>query len=315
MKLAFPALLLALVYCQPTLAQPAAVAADPEAAVRQQFSAYVQAFNKNDAAKVAALWTEDAISLCEDTGEEVVGRDALQKSFAAFFADSPGTKLSGSIDFLHMIRPDVARVDGLATLTSKEGESVDSEFTAILVKQNGKWLISDSKERDLQATPASFDALKEMDWFVGNWQDQTDGADVRTTVRWAPSKAFLIRSFAAQFDDGDQVAGTQVFGWDPAEKQIRTWTFNSDGSYGEGTVAKHGEDWTIKMSHRLTDGGVASATHVLTRIDSNTIKVQKIGESVDGEPLPAGEPITVVRVGGSDSQATSENLQKAGENR
>jgi hypothetical protein len=214
-----------------------------------------------------------------------------------------------------MVRPEVAQAAGQVTLTTQEGEAIDSVFTAIMVNRGGKWLISSSSESDIPAAPAAYDALIGLEWFVGNWRDQTDGAEVLTTVRWAPSKAFLIRSFAAQFEDGEEASGTQVFGWDPAEEQIRTWTFNSDGSYGEGTAAKHGEDWTIKMSHRMTDGGVASATHVLTRVDANTIQVQKIGESINGDPVPAGEPITVVRVADDGAQAASDNLQKAGETR
>ena len=111
-----------------------------------------------------------------------------------------------------------------------------------------------------------------------------------------PSRAFLIRSFEATFDDGEPLSGTQIFGWDPRAQQIRTWTFNSDGSFGDGTVSKNGDEWMVKMNQMQSDGRLASGTSVITRVDNDTIEVQKIGESIDGEPIPASEPVTVVRV-------------------
>ena len=50
------------------------------------------------------------------------------------------------------------------------------------------------------------------------------------------------------------------------------------------------------MNQMQSDGRLASGTSVITRVDNDTIEVQKIGESIDGEPIPASEPVTVVRV-------------------
>ena len=57
----------------------------------------------------------------------------------------------------------------------------------------------------------------------------------------------------------------------------------------------------VKINQMQTDGRVASGTSVMTRIDEDTIEVQKIGESVEGEPIPASEPITVVRIADGDN--------------
>jgi hypothetical protein len=37
-------------------------------------------------------------------------------------------------------------------------------------------------------------------------------------------------------------------------------------------------------------------------VDNNTVTVQTIGSEIDGEPTPAGEPVTVRRVGEQAAQ-------------
>ena len=64
--------------------------------------------------------------------------------------------------------------------------------------------------------------------------------------------------------------GTQVIGWDPAAGTIRSWMFDSDGGFGEGTWSKKGNRWLIKFKQVLPDGRKASATNIYTIIDHDT---------------------------------------------
>ncbi len=95
--------------------------------------------------------------------------------------------------------------------------------------------------------------------------------------------------------DGDDFEGTQVIGWDPAEGTIRSWMFDSDGGFGEGTWTKKDNRWTIKFKQVLPDGRRASATNIYTIIDNNTITWQSIGREVDGQFMPNVGPVKVVR--------------------
>ena len=280
-----------------------------EEAIREQLRAYVQTFNTHDAAKVVAYWTADAVSVNVDSGERTVGRKRLQEDFTKFFEEHPKSQLSGQVDSLRNIRPDVALAEGHVTLLVSESEPVETAFSAILVKEDGKWLISNSQERSIPTPESAADALSELEWLVGHWQDDTDDALVDTTVRWSENRAFLIRAFHVEHLDGETFQGTQVIGWDPLNKQIRTWTFNSDGSFGEGFASKNGDDWMLKMSHIQGDGRVSTGTQVITRVDDNTIRVQTIGETLDGQPIPASDPVTVVRV--DDAPATEAEATKA----
>ncbi|MGE3778241.1 MAG: nuclear transport factor 2 family protein, partial [Pirellulaceae bacterium] len=95
-----------------------------------------------------------------------------------------------------------------------------------------------------------------------------------------------------------------MIGWDPVRRQIRTWTFNSDGSFGQGTISKHDDDWLLKMWQIQSDGQLVAATQVMSRVGPDTMNVQVIGETVNGEPVPASTAVTVVRVREAGEAAT-----------
>ena len=288
--------------CQVSFAQRPGRRGNPPPApsngsAEERLMEYVAVFNKHDAEALGAFWAEDGVSIAEETGQRTQGREALQSEFAAFFKDNPGAHLTGEITNTHPIRPDVIMLEGMTTLFIADAEPVQSAFTAILVKEGDQWLISSSQERDLPTPETPYDALKELEWLVGVWEDQSDAARVTTTVRWSPNRTYLIRSFLAQFEEGEALQGTQIIGWDPLNKQIRAWTFNSDGTFGEGTLARHDDEWHLKMWQILPEGQLATATKVMSRVDDQTISIDTIGETIDGAPVPSSEPVTVVRTG------------------
>ena len=274
--------------------QDASAVPGEQEAIHQRLASYLEAFNKQDAVAVAKFWSPDCLSIAEDSGERLEGREALQQQFAAFFKEAPGARLAGQITDIRIVRPEVAVIEGRTTLVVGDAEPVVSVFAATLVKDGNEWLISNSRERDLPPPMSPHDALQDLEWLIGTWQDQSEDAQVITTVRWSPNQAFLIRSFTAQFAD-EELQGTQIIGWDPLNRQIRTWIFSSDGSFGQGTISKHDQDWMLKMSQTLSDGRTAAGTQVITRVDDNTITVQVIGETINGEPSPASAAVTVVR--------------------
>ncbi|MEM1303753.1 MAG: SgcJ/EcaC family oxidoreductase [Planctomycetota bacterium] len=287
-------------------------ASEVEAELRTSFAAYLDAFNEGDAAKVAAFWAPDAVSLNEETGQRTEGREAILEDMRAFFAESLGARLTGELQSLRQVAPTVVIAEGVATVAQPGGEATPSAFTVVMVKQDGGWLISSSQERDLPTPESSYDALKPLEWLVGAWRDDTEGVEVNTVVRWSPSKAFLIRSFEVDFGGGDDFQGTQIIGWDPNANEHRTWTFNSDGSFGEGTVTRRGDAWLVRVSEVGADGGVSTGTQVITLVDADTMRVERISQTVDGSPAPAGLPVTVRRVGADAAATVAEGVAEGG---
>jgi hypothetical protein len=89
--------------------------------------------------------------------------------------------------------------------------------------------------------------------------------------------------------------GTQVIGWDAAQKRVRSWVFDSSGGFAEGLWTQDGERWIVKSNGTLVDGGKTSSVNIITRIDHNHLTWQSIGREVDGRLLPNIDPVTVVR--------------------
>jgi uncharacterized protein (TIGR02246 family) len=281
-------------------APAAATDLGPEAApIRQALQGYLDAFNKHDAQAVAALWMPKGVYVDRSTGERVEGQEALEKDFAATFKEKPHAELSGTLKSVRFIRPDVVSAEGEAVETPNPAETTTNRtaFSAIFVLQDGRWLIDSIQESDVPARQPESVALTDLEWLVGHWVDKSKDARVDTVVRWSPRHAFLVRSFTIKTgQDSEPDQGTEIIGWDPHTKQLRSWTFLSDGSFGEATWTKDGNAWTRKGTQTLSDGRSASGTQVITRVDDNTTTVELIAKEIDGEPQPASDPLTVVRV-------------------
>lgn len=264
-----------------------------EATVRKTLASYAEAFNKKDAKTAGAIWSATATHTDRVTGERTEGREAIQADLVKSFEARGDARLSASIDRVRMIKPDVASVEGQTSLGVPGEESEISVFSAILVKEGEAWLIDSIEE--LPAVPASTSALKDLEWLIGQWVDESAEGRVESNYRWTADGAFLLHSFVAQHAEGVKYQGTQVIGWDPRGQQIRSWTFNSDGSFGEATWSKSDNDWLVKSTSVLPDGRTAAGTFVMSRVEDNSRTVQLIGHSIDGEPQPSSEVVKIVR--------------------
>lgn len=276
---------------QETKAKP-----DPRIApIQSMIGSYVEAFNEKKLDKVTGFWAEDCTYTDRTTGERVESREAMQADLKNVFEEQPKLKLAGTVDRVKFVTDDVAQVEGQTVMGSPELEPVRMLFSAILVKKGEGWQISSMEESAVPEVATPYEALKQLDWLVGRWVDQSGTATVENRVRWSNSAAFLIRSFTMHTDNGIAQEGTQVIGWDPRAKQIRSWAFNSDGSFGEGLWSKSGNDWLIKSSQTLQDGKAASGTYVLEKVNDDTLRIRLIGHTIDGAPQPASDAVTMMR--------------------
>ncbi len=281
------------------LATSVAVGSD-ETAIRQALASYVESFNKQDLEAVAALWAPKGTHTDRETGDRTEGREAIRADIAVVFEERPTTRLTARLDRFRLIRPDVAQVEGQTTVSSADQSPVFSTFSGIMIKEDGRWLLDSIDEMPLPQPTTPYEALRELEWLVGRWVDDSDEARVETSIRWSPNRTFLIRSFVAESNQGLTQLGTQIIGWDPRSQEIRSWTFNSDGSFGDATWSKNGQDWLIKSSQTLADGQAASGTFVLSQTGNSAITLQLIGHEIEGEPQPTGKTIKVVRAAIAD---------------
>lgn len=265
-------------------------------AIRKMLDAYVATFNKRDAAAVAAYWSEQGVHVAEETGERTEGREAIKGDFAKLFEKNPDAALGVKVDNVRLVKPDVAVVEGVARVLLGDEAPNDTAFTAILLDSDGKWLIDSVHETVLPDPPTATDYLAQLEWMVGDWVDDSDQVRVDTNVHWAANNSFLVRSYTVQREGELEHQGTQVIGWDPKQERIRSWTFDSDGSFGEGNWTAIDGGWQIDSTLTRSDGQLVKGTQVLKIVDQDTVTVQRTALEINGEQQPASEPVRIVRV-------------------
>lgn len=277
-------------------APAAAAAVSPElAAARETAAAYVAAYNKADAKALAALFSEDADWITNE-GETTSGRAAIEALLGSVFASSKGRTIAIEIAAARKITDDVFSVRGEATVTDADGESAVNEFTAVHVKRDGKWTITEFTEMDDESAPSGAEELKGLEWFAGSWKSGDEGGGMKSTVEWTPSGNFLTRTFSiAETEDSEAREGTEIIGWDAEQEIIRSWVFESDGSFTERTWTPDGDRWLLLSRTVLPDGEVGSEEITVSKVDDDKITWSVASRSLGGETLPNIGPVTIVR--------------------
>jgi uncharacterized protein (TIGR02246 family) len=117
--------------------------ASKEAAIRAELAAVEAAWNKRDAAALAALYAPDgdAMMLADP---RTLGQDAIRRAAEAgsiFPTDRTSTnRISLTVDRIRSLSPDVAIADGTARFSA--GEPTQTRPTYIMVRRDGAWRIA-----------------------------------------------------------------------------------------------------------------------------------------------------------------------------
>jgi hypothetical protein len=165
---------------------------------------------------------------------------------------------------------------------------------ALHVRKGDQWEITQLTETPAPAPPA-YEALQALDWLVGSWQDKDEDQTVQTTISWSGNKNFLTCNFKVSGADGTDAQGWQVIGWDAGLRQIRSWTFDSNGGFGQAEWVPQGDHWLIQALNVLPDGSRATVEHVLTKVNDDKFTWQSQNRTLNGEPQPSLDPVEVSR--------------------
>ena len=254
----------------------------------------VQAFNSRDAAAIAANWTADGEYLRND-GEPVRGQAEIQKGYAEFFKTLKGKPtLEVQTDNLRFPSADTAVSEVTLRLKNEQGELIGSNWrNTLLVREGGQWKVAMVHEWDRDA--AMDDSLKDLGWLIGTWRMDTKDRDVTTTYEWDENKAFIRGKYSVKEGAKGTESGMQIFGKDNAEGGIRSWVFQSDGGYGDGTWTREGKKWTVDFEGVTGDGKKLRATVIYVHVDPNTFTWQSVQQTVDGQPIADTQPIRVTK--------------------
>ena len=235
-----------------------------EQEIRKGVVAFVEQYNAHKADTLTALFAADARMIFRD-GTEVNGREEIKQSFEEAFAAAPKTSVSVVVDSIRFLTPDVAVEEG-ATSMFPDGETLTakSRYTVVHLKKDGRWLMQTVRVVEDESLSA-YGELAPLEWLVGQWIDEGRTESVETTFRWDDNKSFLLEEFQVVRGDEVVLKGTQRIGWDPQAKQIRSWTFDSAGGFGDAVWTPVEGGWVVKAKAITADGTSASVTRTLTR--------------------------------------------------
>jgi uncharacterized protein (TIGR02246 family) len=299
-QLGLSAMLFGYLAAAPVWATDAETAAKPsgdEAAIRASAETYKQAFAAGDAKALAATFADDG-ELIDATGGRHKGRADIEREFSGILANHPQPKLDVTIESIKFLSPDVAIETGTALATSANQPSgTPSRYTAVLVKRDGKWLLSNVNELQTAAPGSPAERLAGLAFLLGEWQaDLGEGKSYRLRCEWLPGQSFLKRTFSVHQSDTELSSGVQVIGYDPLLAAITSWTFDSSGGFGHEIWEDHGGRWRISASSVLPDGSTSLAIDYLTKGTQDSFTWQSVERSLNDQLLPDSALIRVKRV-------------------
>jgi uncharacterized protein (TIGR02246 family) len=269
-------------------------AADEES-LRRNGAAYAKAFSTGDAKGLAAFWTEDG-DFVDTTGRLVRGRAAIEKDLAALFAQSGGLTLVITPESFQFLSPDVVIETGLARVTKvADGSASASRYTVVHVKRDGRWLLSSVRETPYEP-PSNYEYLKELEWLIGKWVAKGNNATLEQTCEWTGHKNFITRTYTVKGSDGLTHTGLQVIGWDPMARRLRSWTFDSEGSFQNEWWARDGNRWVVSVTGVLRDGSQTQSGNVIKRVDDDTFTWRAGQRRIAGVSAPDLGEVKITRV-------------------
>jgi uncharacterized protein (TIGR02246 family) len=275
--------------------------AEDEAAIRANAARYVEAYNRRDSKTMASMWSPDAVYTAAETGETAIGREAIAKQLDYMFAGSEDAKLKVDVETVDFVSPNVAIERGTAEISYSKSPTEKFDYSAVNVKRDGKWLLDRVTDTQInieppEPPPSNYEHLKELEWMVGSWIDEGEDSTITTDCQWTKNRNYLTRAFAMVIGDQVDTSGMQIVGWDPVNKQIRSWVFDSDGAFAEGSWTRKEDKWFIQQKGTLPDGGITTALNIIKKIDDDTCTWQSINRTIDGELQPNIDEVVVTRV-------------------
>jgi uncharacterized protein (TIGR02246 family) len=267
---------------------------DDEQAIRLVVETFTKAYNGGDAKTIAGLFLPGG-EIVSEQGESAQGREAIERTFAAIFQAHPKAQIKVAIQSIRFLSPALAVEDGVSTVTRPTGQPAErNRYTVVHVKEDGGWRMASARDLPDEAASAE-EELKQIEWLVGDWVDESPTALVVTSYRWADDHRSILSEFKVQVGGRPAMTGTQRIGWDPLRKSLHSWVFDSVGGSAQGTWAQNGNQWIVKLTGVTHDGKPATATNVITRAAKDRMTWQSRDRIVGGEVMPDVEPIIIVR--------------------
>ncbi len=259
-------------------------------AVTKTVQSFTAAFEKGDAKALAAHWTENGEYVADD-GTTIRGRAAIEKAYAGILAKRKGpAKVQIEVDSIRFPSKDTAIEEGHFKVSVGKSQGVTNKYSVLHVRENGKWLMALVRE-----WPSEGVSLRDLDWLIGTWSAKREDVEVLTKYEWWGGKNFIRMEITIK-GNKKTTTGVQMIGKDASTGEIRSWTFDPDGSFSSANWSRDGKKWVLDSAAVMTTGEIHTATNILLPVDENTFTFQSVRRAVGDTELPDIGPVRVTRV-------------------
>jgi uncharacterized protein (TIGR02246 family) len=264
-------------------------------AIRAAAKEYVMAKRRGDSEALANTWTPDG-DYVDVSGQVFKARELVRRQVSASPAAADLEPVSLPESSLRFITRDVAIEDGSSEYAmADDGSPLLGRFTAVWTKRDGRWLLDSLREATIES-PALNEHLIPLEWLLGEWVGTGDDAVILVSSHWSEGGKYVVREFLVRGDERETVSGTQRIGWDPIARQIKSWTFDSQGGSSEGVWRPDGERWVVQSTDVRADGKKSKTSTAYVPSDDGQFTVEVKSTWDTNDPQSAAMNLPTLRV-------------------
>ena len=259
-----------------------------------------EAYSKGLIEPILEMLSED-VRVVDEFGDVFEGKKAVRDLYSDAFAAQSGASLKTTIDSIRMVTPNVAVEEGVSYFTPVDGETSVVSYEAVYVKTESGWKLSQIHDFQMNAPKVSgrhSEYLVVLDWLVGDWVVETSGGVVNLKADWIDEGNAIELVFSRHVEGANLVQARVRVGYDPKDRQIHSWTFDTAGGHGESSWAKVEDQnvWLLKNEAVLPDGKSVTTSQLLTvDADLNSFTWATFDRSIEGVVSTTREEVVVTR--------------------
>jgi len=275
--------------------EPPVQANSDEQAIRQLSQRVLEAYNEGQAKVIAAAFLPEGEAV-DEAGNLYQGREQLEHIFGRFCEAFPGAKMTLDATTVRLLGSGLAIEEGMRKIVTADGSGkAATRYVLTFVKHDSQWQIASAREWAVDEALTPHERLLPLAWLVGDWVDENAESVVLMSCRWSEDENFLLMDYTAKTQGRPAMKTCQRIGWDPLAKRVRSWTFDSDGGYGDAHWTAIDAGWVIKSSAVLPDGETGSATLFIDPVDNDKFVMRGFDRIVGSETADDYEAIIVRR--------------------
>ena len=277
------------------IARAACAAEDPVVEqLRKASAAYADAYNKKDFKALADQWSAKAELL--EGRSRLEGREAIVASIRAWRERHPEAALQVVVGDVDVLAEPLARVTGVMRFTRRPGEKpIESRFSSLRVLEGDTWRLAESL-----VAPAHAAALDDLDWVLGTWRSEgTASPAVEVVYEKTVGGYCILGRTKIKPKTGPALEAVEVIYADRDGGLVRCWVCDSTGARAEGEFEADGATINRSMVGTPSDavsGRVSRWVQVIVPGGDDRCTMHAIERSIDGVPLPDGEPVHLRKV-------------------